>query len=99
MKWNKNGIQFRRGCYETLIAQFDGCGNWWTFGGMATQQTMRSMFKRLGEYFGASHCEVKALFDDNDLETEESVVYFRFSYDERLLVADDATQKYIPYHN
>lgn len=98
MKWKTNGIQFRRGCHECLIAQFNGCGCWWGLGAMATQQTMKSEFKRLGDYLGATLCEVKELYDENDNETEQDVIYYRFNYLGQLLAADDETQKYIPYH-
>jgi len=97
MKWKTNGIQFRRGCHECLIAQFDRTGVWWSLGAIATQQTMKSEFKRLGEYLGATQCEVKELYGDDNNEVEQNVVSFRFHYDESLYVADDETQKYIPY--
>lgn len=97
MKWNNNGIKYNRGCHECLIAQYDSKGPWWSLGACATQQTMKSEFKRLGEYLNASACEVKLLYDDNDVEAENNVVSFRFNYSGVLLVANDELQKYLPY--
>lgn len=97
MKWNTNGITFRRGCYECLIAQFDGSGPWWSLGAIATQQTMKSEFRRLGNHLGAASCEVKALYDDSDNETEQNVLCFRFDSYDNLFVAEEETQKYVPY--
>ena len=80
MKWNTNGIKFLRGDYEALIAHFDGLGPWFSLRGMATQQTQKSAFKRLGEVVGAKQCEVKLEYDDDGNEVEGDVVVFMQSY-------------------
>lgn len=97
MKWKTNGVEFRRGCHECLIAQFDGTGPWWELGAIGTQQTMKSEFKRLGEYFGANQCEVKPEYDDNDDQTESDIVSFLFNYHNGLFIYDEITQKYFRY--
>lgn len=97
MKWINNGIKYQRGCHECLIAQYDGKGCWWSLGAIATQQTMKSEFKRLGEYLGAARCEVKKLYDDDDNEVEQNVVVFNFFFCGKLYVVDETTQRYIPY--
>lgn len=85
MKWINNGIQYKRGCYECLIAQFNHCGCWFTLRAMATQQTQKSDFKRLAEYLEdeITVCEVKKLYDDNDNFTvdESEIIVFDFHYD------------------
>ena len=94
MKWITNGIEFRRGCHECLIARYDGAGCWWALGAIATQQTMKAEFKRLGEYLGASRCEVKKLYDEDDDQTEWDVASFRFT-NGGLRVEDEKTQRYV----
>lgn len=96
MKWNNNGIKYLRGCHLVLVAQFDGNGNWWAVGECCTQQAMKAEFKKLGEFLGAEHCEVKRLYNDDDVPVEKPI-FFRFGYDGTLFVGDDKTQKYYPY--
>ena len=75
MKWNHNGVTYRRGCYEGLIARYDGKGAWFCNRGLMTQQTMKACFKRLGEYLGASSVEVKPMWnEDDDCTTETNIV-------------------------
>lgn len=81
MKWNNNGITYRRGCYEVLIAQYDGKGAWYCNAAMMTQQSMKACFKALGEYLGANTVEVKYLYDDNDAPTEATTTDFMKKYD------------------
>lgn len=81
MKWNHNGIMYRRGCYECLIAQYDGKGPWYANDCLMTQQTMKSSFKRLGEHLGAQSIEVKPLYDEDDKPTEKTVCAFMRMYD------------------
>lgn len=80
MKWNHNGITYRRGCYECLIAQYDGEGPWYAGEAIQTQQSMKSGFKRLGEYLGAKSVEVKPLYDKNDNPTETKICAFMSLY-------------------
>lgn len=54
MKWNHNGITYRRGCYETLIAQYDGKGVWFVNRGLMTQQTMKSTIDGIKKHTGGS---------------------------------------------
>lgn len=79
MKWITNGIEFRRGCDESLIARYDGAGCWWELGALTTQQTMKAEFRRLGKYLGASRCEVKKRYDEDYNQMEFDIVYFRFT--------------------
>lgn len=81
MKWNNNGIAYRRGCYEPLIAQFDGKGHWYCNTALMTQQTMKSFFKELGEHLGAERIEVKPLWDENDNPTVTETMDFMKKYD------------------
>lgn len=76
MKWNHNGITYRRGCYESLIAQYDGKGPWYANGPLMTQQSMKSCFKRLGDELNAQGVEVKPLYDDDDNATEIEIRVF-----------------------
>lgn len=80
MKWIKNGVTFNRGNYECLIAKFDDTPVWFTPRAMQTQQSMKSNFKRLGEMFEASKCEVKPMYNEADEWTEENIVVFDFMY-------------------
>ena len=83
MKWVNNGIKYLRGDHERLIAQFNGKGAWFTLRAFATQQTQKSEFKRLAEYFEdeVAICEVKKMYDDDDNLTEDEIVVFDFHYD------------------
>lgn len=81
MKWNNNGIAYRRGCHEALIAQYDGKGPWYCNIPMMTQQCMKGCFKELGEYLGAESVEVKHLFDEDDAPTENETMDFMRKYD------------------
>lgn len=78
MRWNTSGIKFRRGCYEPLIARFDGKGTWYSPRAMMIQQAMRSSFRKLGEHLEAKQCEVKPLYDDDDNLTETDITDFDF---------------------
>lgn len=80
MKWNNNGIQYKRGCYECLIARYDESSVWFTPRAQQTQQSQKSNFKRLGELLEASKCEVMPMYDDNDEWTQNSIVVFDFHY-------------------
>lgn len=80
MKWIKNGIEFKRGNYEVLIAKFDDTPVWFTLRAMATQQSQKGRFKQLGEMFEASRCEVKLMYNDADEWTEENIVVVDFMY-------------------
>lgn len=88
MKWNNNGITFRRGCHDILIAQYDGKGDWFCNVPMMAQQTAKSCFRELGKYLGAKTVEVKYLFDENDNATvPETTDFLRFY---------DGSYKFIP---
>lgn len=48
MKWNNNGITYRRGYYGVLIAQYDGKGAWYCNATMMTQQsTIQEVWERM----------------------------------------------------
>lgn len=85
MKWNHNGITYPRGCYETLVAQFDGKGPWYCNIPMMTQQSMKSCFKALGEYLGAESVEVKPLWNEDDSpavqKTRDFIKRYNGTYD------------------
>lgn len=81
MKWNNNGITYRRGCYEVLIAQYDGKGCWYCNIPMMTQQSMKLRFKQLGEHLGAKSVEIKPLYDENEEPTESITTDFEVKYD------------------
>lgn len=78
MKWMTNGVAFRCGCYECLIARFDDTPTWYTPRAMQTQQSQKSNFKRLGELLGAAKCEVKPMYNEDDTWTEENILVFDF---------------------
>lgn len=81
MKWiNKEGVKFLRGCYEGLMARYDDTDIWFCMRGLATQQTQKAAFKRLGEYFNANVCEVKNLWDEDGNAVEDNVVVFMRLY-------------------
>ncbi len=67
------------GCHKSR-GKYIVTGEWYTLAAIATQQTMRSEIKRLGEFFGLKTCEVKCLYDENDRETE-AVVECLFKHD------------------
>ena len=82
MKWNHSGITYRRGCYEVLVARYDGKGPWYANDCTMTQQSMRACFKRLGEHLNAQSVEVKRLYDEDDKPTEPMICAFiKFSDD------------------
>lgn len=79
MKWIHNGIKYERGNHEFLIAQYDDVDVWFTVrANIATQQTQKALFKKLGEHFEASKIEVLPMYDDNDEWTKENIVVFDF---------------------
>ena len=79
MKWINNGVKYERGNHEFLIAKYDETDVWFTVrANIATQQTQKALFKRLGEYIGASKCEVLPMYDDNDNWTKGNIVVFDF---------------------
>lgn len=79
MKWIHNGVKYERGNHEFLIASFDGVDVWFTVrANIATQQTQKSLFKRLGDYIGASMCEVLPMYNKNEEWTKENIVVFDF---------------------
>lgn len=80
MKWNHNGITYRRGCYECLIAQYDGKGPWYYSMGIQTQQSMKTGFRQLGDHLGAQSVEVKPLYDEEDNLTEKRICSFTKMY-------------------
>lgn len=80
MKWNNNGIQYKRGCYECLIAKYDESPIWFTPRAQQTQQSQKSNFKRLGELLEASKVEVMPMYGDDDEWTQETIVVFDFMY-------------------
>lgn len=80
MKWINNGVAYKRGCYESLIAKFDDTPVWFTTNAIQTQQSMKFNFKRLGELFEANKCEVKPMYNESDEWTEENIVVFDFMY-------------------
>lgn len=88
MKWNHNGIIYCRGCYEVLIAQFDGKGPWYCNIPMMTQQSMRTCFKALGEYLGAESVEVKHLWSEDDTPSETKTRDFMRRYDGTYIFKD-----------
>ena len=88
MKWNNNGIKYPRGCYECLIAQYDGKGPWFCNIPMMTQQSMKCCFKALGEHLGAEHVEVKPLYDESDNPTEKETRDFMRKYDGSYIFRD-----------
>lgn len=88
MKWNNNGIAYRRGCHEVLVAQYDGKGPWYCNIPMMTQQTMKSCFKALGEWLGAERVEVKPLYDENGNPTERVTKDFMKRYDGSYIFRD-----------
>lgn len=72
MKWIKNDVKFERGNHECLIAQYDNNGTWYMNRAMQTQQSMKRNFKMFGEFLGASVCEVKRYWNDDDDEAAEN---------------------------
>lgn len=79
MKWIHNGVKYERGNHEFLIAKFDDTDVWFTVrANICTQQTQKSLFKKLGEYFEASKCEVLPMYDENDNWIRENIVVFQF---------------------
>ena len=79
MKWITNGVSFRRGNWETLIAKFDNSKMWLAVGACCTADTFKASIRRLAQSYGASTVEVKPLWDENDRPTEprENVVSFK----------------------
>ena len=80
MKWNHNGITYRHGCYECLIARYDDTETWFTPRAQQTQQSAKSNFKRLGELFEAKKCEVQLMYNDSDEWTHDNIIVFDFMY-------------------
>lgn len=92
MKWNNNGIVYKRGCYEVLITQFDNSGPWYCNIPQMTQQTMKSCFWSLGEYLGAKSVEVKKLYDEYDNPTVNKTRDFSRRYDGSYIFRDCAVE-------
>lgn len=81
MKWIKNDVLFERGNYEPIIAKFDNSKVWLVVTACCTQQTARSLFKELGEKYGAKSVEIKKMYSVDDQITEENIVGFLRLYD------------------
>ena len=83
IKWITNGVSFRRGNYETLIAKFDNSKTWLGLGAYCTTQTFKEEIRHLAQDFGAKVIELKPGFykDDNGLyyRTEKDVINFLYS--------------------
>ena len=92
MKWKHNGIMYRRGCYEILIAQYDGQGPWYANDPQMTQQSMRSCFKMLGEHLNAQSVEVKPLYDEDDNPTETKICVFMRYYSGEYRFREEAVE-------
>lgn len=59
MKWNMNKIKCIRGCYNGLICQFDGKGEWYYCSSTTSMSGQKAEFRELGIYLGAKSCEVR----------------------------------------
>lgn len=92
MKWNNNGIKYYRGCYEVLIAQYDGKGPWYCNIPMMTQQSMKNCFKALGEHLNADRVEVKLLYDEFGNPTENETRDFMRKYDGSYIFRDSQVE-------
>ena len=79
MKWINNGIKYERGNHEFLIAKYDDTEVWFTVrANIITQQSQKSLFKRLGEYLGANKCEVLPMYNDEGEWVKGDIVVFDF---------------------
>lgn len=80
IKWNTNGISFRRGNYEDLVARLNNCSKFVTVGGVCSADTFKSDIRRFAQTFGATEVEIMPLWDkDTDELTVpmQDVVAFR----------------------
>lgn len=77
MKWINNGIEYKRGNHEFLIAKYDDVDVWFvTRANIITQQAQKSGFRKLGEYLEAKKVEVMKMYDDNDEWAQENIVVY-----------------------
>ena len=77
MKWINNGIEYKRGNHEFLIAKFDDYDVWFvTRANIITQQSQKKGFKELGEYLEAEKIEVMKMYDDNDEWAKNNIVVY-----------------------
>lgn len=74
MRWITNGIKFERGNRETLLAQFDNDGLWYTPRGQMTQSSARALIKLFGEAYDAEQVELTTLSNSN-ISTKNIVVF------------------------
>lgn len=82
MKWINNGIEYKRGNHEFLIAKYDDVDVWFvTRANIITQQAQKSGFRKLGEYLKAEKVEVMKMYDNNDEWTQENIVVYDVDYE------------------
>lgn len=74
MKWENNGITYKRGNYEVLVARYDDSDFWFMPRALMTQQRAKHRFLELGKAIGAKRVEVREVGDAKVI-TNDIVVF------------------------
>ena len=87
IKWTADGISFRRGNYETLVARLDNCNKWVLVGAICSTSAFKSDIRRFAQTFGSTEVEIKPLYKDDKLTVSPSeCVAFRSYGDGRYYI-------------
>lgn len=103
IKWITNGVSFRRGNYEPLIARFDNTRCWLSYNACTTASGFRAVIRKLADEYGAKMVEIKYLYDEDDNVTEDDIKGFldlpgRFVFRNELKVPSGTERKFIDYN-
>lgn len=69
IKWTANGISFRRGNYQDLIARLDNCSKWVAVGAICSTQTFKADIRAFAQKYDASEIEIRPYYDDDGKPT------------------------------
>lgn len=64
IKWITDGVNFRRGNYQTLAARLNNCNKWVLVGAICSAQAFKSRISRFAQTFGATEVEIKPFYDE-----------------------------------
>lgn len=102
LKWTLNDVTFNRSNYRPLIARFDNSKCWLAYCCNTTTSGFRSEIRRLARQYGAKSVELKYMYDEEDVQTENNVVGFldlpsRYIFRIELAVPSGTPRKFIEY--
>lgn len=73
IKWNTNGIGFKRGSTKDIIFRFDNSLHWLKFDFVTTESSCKSMVREMAIRYGAKSIEMKYSYIDGK-KTESDII-------------------------